>query len=179
MAPASKYIRKNFEKSKKGEDKGLRKAYKERIQEWRKDPTIKKIEKPTNPIKAKQIGYKAKQGFVVARVKERKGSGIHIRPNRGRRPKRMGTVKRKRAKSHQRQAEEKASKKYPNLVVVNSYLAAEDGNIKFFEVIMADPEHPSIKNDSEANWVTQKNQRNRAQKGKTSAGRKGRNIEKA
>ena len=86
----------------------------------------------------------------------------------------MGRNKLKRAKSHQRQAEEKASKKHPNMVVINSYLAGEDGNHKFFEVIMADPEHPSVENDPEKEWVTGKNQKNRAQRGKTSAGRKGR-----
>ncbi len=175
MTTASKYIRKNFEKSKKGEDEGLKKAHKGRLQEWRKDPTIKKIEKPTNPVRAKELGYKAKQGFVVTRVKETKGSGLHRRVNKARRPKRMGKRKLKRAKSHQRQAEEKASKKYSNLVVINSYLAGEDGNRKYYEVIMADPEHPNIKNNSETEWITQKSSKNRAQKGKTSAGRKGRN----
>lgn len=176
MAPASKYIRKNFEKSRTGKDGRLAKAHKKRLQEWRKDPSIKKLDKPTNPVRAKELGYKAKKGFKVARVKETRGSGTQKRRNKGRKPKRMGKKKLKRAKSHQRQAEEKASRKFPNMVVLNSYLAAEEGSYKFYEVIMADPEHPNIKKDPEAKWVTQKTQKNRAQVGKTSAGRKGRGI---
>lgn len=175
MASASKYIRKNFERSRTGEDRRLWKAHKERIQDWRREPTITKLEKPTNPVRAKELGYKAKKGFSLARVTETRGSGLHRRPKKGRRPKRMGTTKKKRGKSLQVQAEEKASSKFANLVVMNSYLVGEDGNKKFYEVIMADPEHPNVKKDKEANWVNQKNQRNRAQRNKTSAGRKNKN----
>lgn len=173
MASATKYIRKNFEKSRRGEDRELWEEHKRRIQKWRKEPKIKKLERPTNPVRAKELGYKAKKGFIVARVRETRGSGTHKRPSKGRRPKRMGQKKRKRAKSLQVQAEEKASRKFQNLVVINSYVVGEEGNNKFYEVIMADPEHPNIKN-SEQEWITQKNQKNRAQRGKTSAGRKGR-----
>jgi len=175
MATATKYIKQSFEKSRSGEDEDLKKAHRQRIQKWRKEPTVKKLEKPTNPARAKELGYKAKKGIAVARVKERKTSGLHPRPHAGRRPKKMGRRKLKVAKSHQVQAEEKAEKKFPNMVVINSYLAAQEGRYKFYEVIMADPQHPNVKNDSEMQWVKGKNQRNRAQRGKTSAGRKGRN----
>ncbi len=174
MPTASKYIRKNFQKSRSGEHRELWESHKERLEEWRKEPTVKKLDKPTNPVRAKELGYKAKEGFKVARVKETKGSGTHKRPKKGRRPKRMGTKKLKRDTSLQVQAEKKASSKFANLVVMNSYNVGEDGNNKFYEVIMADPEHPNIEQDIERNWLTQKNQRNRAQRGKTSAGKKGR-----
>ncbi len=175
MATATKYIKNSFEKSRTGKDKALWAEHKKRIQKWRKEPTVKRLEKPTNPARAKELGYKAKKGVAVARVKERRTSGLHPRPTRGRRHKRMGRRKLKIAKSHQVQAEEKAEKRFPNMTVMNSYLVAEEGRYKFYEVIMADPEHPNIKRDPELRWVTQKNQRNRAQRGKTSAGRKGRN----
>ena len=40
--------------------------------EWRKGPAIVRVPKPTNPWRARQIGYKAKQGVVVVRVRIRK-----------------------------------------------------------------------------------------------------------
>ncbi len=177
MPSATKYIRRNFERSRKGTNRELWKAHKQRIQKWRKQPTIKKLDSPTNPVRAKELGYKAKKGYKVARVKEVRGSGLQKRPNKGRRPRRMGVNKLKRSKPLQRQAEEKASKKFPNLVILNSYEAAADGNRKFYEVVMADPEHANIKNNEEDREIAQKNQRNRAQRGKTSAGRKSRNKE--
>jgi large subunit ribosomal protein L15e len=44
-------------------------------------------------------------------------------------------------------AEMKASKKYPNLLVLNSYYLWEDGTNHWFETIMRDPNNPvSAKN---------------------------------
>lgn len=50
-------------------------------------------------------------------------------------------------------AEEKAARKFPNLVVLGSYWVGEDGVYKWYEVVMADPNHPSIKNDPERRWI--------------------------
>ncbi|MCD6113822.1 MAG: 50S ribosomal protein L15e, partial [Thermoprotei archaeon] len=55
----------------------------------------------------------------------------------------------------------------------------EDGNYKWFEVILVDPHHPAIKNDPDINWVTQKSQKGRVFRGKTSAGRKMRGLLKS
>lgn len=174
MPSATKYIKQTFEESKSGEDPELSEAHKQRIRKWRKQPTIKKLEKPTNPIRAKELGYKAKKGFKVVRVKETRGSGLHRRARKGRRPKRMGLRKLKRSKSLQRQAEEKASKKFPNLSVLNSYEVAADGNTKFYEVVLIDLDHQNIKQDDELNLSNEKSEKTRSQRGKTSAGKKGR-----
>jgi len=61
-----------------------------RLIEWRKQHTVTRIEKPTRLDKARSLGYKAKQGFIVVRVKVTRGGREKPRPNSGRRPKRMG-----------------------------------------------------------------------------------------
>ena len=73
-------------------------------------------------------------------------------------------------------AEERASKKYRNLRVLNSVWVGEDGSQKWFEVIMVDPEHPAIENDSDLNWICDDTHRGRAFRGLTSAGKRGRGL---
>jgi large subunit ribosomal protein L15e len=73
-------------------------------------------------------------------------------------------------------AEERVSKKYPNMEVLNSYWVAQDGKHKYFEVILVDPLHPAIMNDPEFQWV--QNQKNRALRGKTSAAKKSKGLRK-
>jgi len=45
----------------------------ERVMRWRKQPAMVRVEKPTRLGRARKLGYKAKQGFVVARVRVRRG----------------------------------------------------------------------------------------------------------
>jgi len=135
----------------------INEAYKEelkkRLIEWRKQPTVIRIEKPTKIYKARMLGYKAKQGIIVVRVRVRKGKMERERPDSGRRPKRMGTIRLTIKKSLRLIAEEKAQRKFPNLEVLNSYYVAEDGKYKWYEVIMVDPYHPAIKSDKNLNWI--------------------------
>ena len=63
------------------------------MQVWRKQGSVTRIERPTRIDKARSLGYKAKQGIVVARVKVRRGGLGKTRPNRGRRTQKMGTSK--------------------------------------------------------------------------------------
>ncbi|MFW6317919.1 MAG: 50S ribosomal protein L15e, partial [Halorubrum sp.] len=79
-----------------------------------------------------------------------------------------------RRKSIQRIAEERASRKYRNLRVLNSYWVGEDGSQKWHEVILVDPAHPAIENDDDLGWITSDDHRGRAFRGLTSAGTKGR-----
>ena len=135
----------------------INKIYKEelkkRLIEWRKQPTVIRIEKPTKIYKARMLGYKAKQGIIVVRVRVRKGKMERERPDSGRRPKRMGTTRLTIKKSLRWIAEEKAQRKFPNLEVLNSYYVAEDGKYKWYEVIMVDPYHPAIKSDKNLSWI--------------------------
>ena len=128
----------------------------QRQQEWRDQGSIERIDRPTRLDKARSLGYKAKQGVVVARVSVRKGSARKQRFKAGRRSKRQGVNKITRRKNLQRIAEERSGRK------------------KWFEVILLDPEHGAIQNDDDLSWICDDSQRGRAYRGRTSAGQRGR-----
>jgi len=148
----------------------------QRQQEWRQQGAIERVERPTRLDKARSLGYKAKQGVVVARVSVRKGGARKQRFTAGRRSKRQGVRRITRAKNLQRVAEERSRRRYRNLRVLNSYWVGEDGTQKWFEVILLDPEHPAIENDDDLNWICEDTQKGRSFRGKTSAGQKGRGL---
>ncbi len=126
----------------------------QRVIQWRRQPVINRIEKPTRIDRARRLGYKAKKGFVVVRVRVRRGGRRKPRPKMGRRQKRMGVSKYTAAKSIQLIGEERVARKYPNLEVLNSYWVWEDGVSKWYEVILVDPDHPSIKSDKDVGWMS-------------------------
>ncbi|MGC9435680.1 MAG: 50S ribosomal protein L15e [Methanomicrobiales archaeon] len=150
----------------------------ERMQRWRREPPVVRIARPTRIDRARALGYKAKQGIVVARVRVRRGGRRKPRYIRGRRTARMGMRRITPGKSIQRIAEERASRRYPNMEALNSYWVGEDGRQKWYEVILVDPHHPSVRRDPAYAWLTGTAHRGRAERGKTSAGRKGRGMRK-
>ena len=81
-------------------------------------------------------------------------------------------------KSTQRIAEERASKRYPNMEVLNSYWVGEDGKNHFYEIILVDPFHPAVVNDPKINWISTRPNKRRVLRGKTSAGQRGRGLHK-
>jgi large subunit ribosomal protein L15e len=172
---AYKYI---AEAWKKPEESFVEELMRQRLIEWRKEPAIVHVEKPTRLDRARKLGYKAKQGFIIVRVRVRRGGLRKQRPKAGRRPKRMGVRKYKPAKSLRLIAEERAARKFPNLEVLNSYWVGEDGRFKWFEVIMVDPHHPAVKADRDINWICQKQHKGRVFRGLTSAGKKVRGLRK-
>jgi len=113
-----------------------------------------RIDKPTRIDRARRLGYKAKKGFVMVRVRVRRGGRRKPRPKMGRRQKRMGVKKYTPAKSIKLIGEERVARKYPNLEVLNSYWVWEDGVSKWFEVILVDPSSPSIKSDKDIGWIS-------------------------
>jgi large subunit ribosomal protein L15e len=141
---------------KRPDDSYVGEVMKSRVILWRRQPTIVRVDKPTRLDRARSLGYKAKKGFVVVRVRVRRGGRRKIRPILGRRQKRMGVKKFTPAKSKRLIAEERAARKYPNLEVLNSYWVWEDGQYKWFEIVMVDPSHPAIKSDKDVGWVTGK-----------------------
>jgi large subunit ribosomal protein L15e len=150
----------------------------QRKQEWRNQGAIERVERPTRLDRARELGYKAKQGVVVARVSVRKGNARKQRFTAGRRSKRQGVNRIGRRKSIQRIAEERASRKYPNLRMLASYWVGEDGSQKWHEVIMIDPEHPAIQNDDDLNWICSDDHKGRAFRGLTNAGTANRGLTK-
>jgi large subunit ribosomal protein L15e len=136
----------------------------EKLIQWRREPTVTRIARPSRLGRARALGYKAKPGYVLARTKVRRGSLRKSRPRSGRKPSKMGVNKITMAKSLQLIAEERCSKKFPNLEVLNSYWVGEDGKHKYYEVILVDSAHPAGK------------RKGRAIRGLTSAGRKVRGL---
>jgi large subunit ribosomal protein L15e len=112
---------------------------------WRREPVVKRLARPTRLDRARRLGYKPKQGILVARVRVRRGGARKPRPVSGRRQKAMGSAKYTRAISLLEIAENRAQRKYPNLDVSNSYHLYSDGKNHWYEVILRDPDHPAQK----------------------------------
>ena len=111
---------------------------------WRREPTVKRLSRPTRLDRARRIGYKAKPGVVIVRVRLRRGGARKKRPSSGRRQKAMGVVKFRRGISLQEIAEGRANRKYPNMTVRDSYYVYSDGRNHWYEVILRDFNHPSM-----------------------------------
>ena len=162
-----KYIQKLW----RSHDKSLNKLYKERLIEWRQGNSITRVEHPTRIDKARRIGYKAKQGYVIVRVKLLRGGHMRPRISSGRKSK---NTRRKLVleMNYQWIAERRANKHYPNCEVINSYFLAKDGKHYFYEVLLIDREigkkYPEINGLAE--------QRGRVYRGLTSAARKSRGL---
>ncbi len=117
--------------------------------EWRKQHALERIERPSRLFKARQLGYKAKQGVVVVRMRVGRGNMRKKRPVAGRRPKLLGVLRIKPALSMQRVAERRVLERFPNLKLLGSYYLFQDGIYLWYEVILADPSHPRISSDKE------------------------------
>ena len=150
----------------------------ERMIEWRNSPNFARVEKPLRLDKARALGYKAKNGFVVVRAKLVRGGHKRPRPVRKRRSKRMHTRKNL-TMNYKWIAEQRVARKYPNLEVLNSYLIGKDGVHYFFEVICVDPEVPEIKSDKNLAWITSGKNRGRVMRGLTSSAKKARGLRNA
>lgn len=109
------------------------------LQEARNQPILQRVERPTKPAKAKTVGYKAKQGYIVVRVRVSKGDFRRPRPNHARRPSKSGLYY-KLDVSKEGIARNRALRVYKNMKVIGSYFLIEDGKNKWFEVVMADKE---------------------------------------
>lgn len=160
------------------EDSYVKELQWHRMIQWRKEGVFTRVDHPTRLDRARALGYKAKQGYVVVRTRVRRGSLRKRAIRKGRRAKRKGITKITAAKSIQRIGEERTSKHYPNLEVLNSYWVGEDGKHKYYEIIMVDPHHPVIKSDPKIKWICEKQHKRRVERGLTSAGKRGRALHK-
>lgn len=168
-----RYISEAWKRPYDGETKELNRA---RLIEWRHGQSFVRVERPLRLDRARALGYKAKQGFVIIRAKVRMGSMRKRAIRKGRRAKRRGIIKLRVNKNLQRIAEERAQKRHANLEVLNSYFVGEDGKHKFYEVIMVDPHHPVIVSDPKINWIQEVQHTGRVHRGLTSAGKKTRGL---
>ncbi len=75
-----KYVRKIWKKPKKA----LGKLWQERLIKFRREPVFLRVEKPTRIDRARSLGYKAKPGVIVVRVRVPKGGRERPREKAGR-----------------------------------------------------------------------------------------------
>jgi large subunit ribosomal protein L15e len=172
-ASVYRYMGRSFQDTLGDEGSDLRH---ERLLTWRRQHTVTRLERPTRLDRARALGFRAKGGFVVVRVRVRRGGQRKRAIIAGRRPKHKGILRMTLAKSLRWIAEERAQKHYPNLEVLNSYWVGEDGKEKFFEVVLVDPAHPEILADEKIAWIAAPSQKGRVYRGLTSAGKEGRGL---
>merc|ERR1712100_997867 len=158
----------------------LRFLFRIRCWQLRHLAAIHRASRPTRPDKARRLGYKAKQGVCIYRVRVRRGgrkkpyeNGI----NYGK-PTNAGIKQIKWRRNLRSKAEERVGRKCGNLRVLNSYWVAQDSTYKFYEVIMVDTFHPAIRMDPRMNWLCSAKMKHREMRGLTSAGTKGRGMRK-
>jgi len=166
------YVREQWKKP----DTSYQSPLKNRLIQWRKEESFTRVEKPLRIDRARSLGYKAKQGYIVVRARVRRGGLRKHKIKGGRKPSSKGMKKITAAKSIQRIAEERTAKRYPNMEVLNSYWVGEDGKYHYYEVILVDSSHPAILNDPKINWISDPANKRRVLRGKTSAGQKGRGM---
>merc|ERR1712061_433092 len=123
-------------------------------------------------------GYKAKQGYLIYRVRVKRG-GRKRRVAKGivyGKPCGHGINKKKARRKLRSVAEERVGRKCGGLRVLNSYWVTADAVHKWFEVIMVDPYHKVIRDDPRINWICKPVMKHRELRGLTAAGRKARGM---
>jgi len=121
---------------------------------------------------------KKKQGFVIYRVRIRRGGRkkpVHKGKAKGK-PKHQGVLALKNKRSLRALAEEKAGRRLGALRVLNSYWVGEDATFKYFEIILVDPNHNAVRRDPRINWIVNPVHKHRELHGLTSAGKKVRGM---
>ncbi|MBI5389123.1 50S ribosomal protein L15e [Candidatus Woesearchaeota archaeon] len=175
-----KYIREAWKKP----QSTLGPLWSERLVQWRRGPATMRVEYPTRLDRARSLGYKAKEGFIIVRQRVLAGGRQRPKITGGRRSK-HNTRRKTLAVSYQQIAEFRAAKKHVNCEVLNSYWIGKDGKYYWYEVILVDKAHPVIKADKNIAWITEKQHKRRVFRGLTAAGkhtrglyRKGKGAEK-
>jgi len=165
---------------KKKQSDVLRFLLRVRAWEYRQLPTLHRASRPSRPDKARRLGYKNKQGYVVYRVRVRRGGRKRPNPNGivyGK-PANQGINQLKPKRSHRCIAEERVGKKITNLRVLNSYWINQDAVYKYFEVLLVDPSHKAVRRDPRMNWIVNPVHKHREMRGLTAAHRRSRGIAK-
>ncbi|KAI2093246.1 60S ribosomal protein L15 [Ophidiomyces ophidiicola] len=126
-----------------------------RCWELRQLNVIHRASRPSRPDKARRLGYKAKQGYVIYRVRVRRGGRKRPVPKGATygKPTNHGVNQLKYQRSLKSTAEERVGKRCANLRVLNSYWINQDSTYKYYEVILVDPQHKAIRRDPRINWI--------------------------
>jgi large subunit ribosomal protein L15e len=166
-----KYIRDLWKQPKAN----LKEIWQNRLLVWRKENVTVRIKRPTRLDRARSLGYRAKQGYIIIRQRVDRGGRQRETIRKGRRSKHFGRRKNV-DKSYQSVAEERSVKNYPNCEVLNSYYVGKDGRELWYEVILVDRSHPQILADSRINWIFKNKHKGRVFRGLTSAAKKSRGL---
>ncbi|KAG2227669.1 hypothetical protein INT45_004711 [Circinella minor] len=147
-----------------------------RCWEYRQLNVIHRASRPSRPDKARRLGYKAKQGYVVYRIRVRRGGRKKPVPKGATfgKPVHEGVSQLKYQRSLRSTAEERVGRKCANLRVLNSYWINQDATYKYFEVILVDPSHKAIRRDPRINWIVNPVHKRREARGLTAIGKKSR-----
>ena len=121
----------------------------DRVVSWRKQDAVTRIEKPSRILRARRLGYKAKEGIIVVRMRVGMGGMRKQRPRGGRRPKHLGVTRIKADDNMKKVAQRRVLERYPNMTLLGSYFLYKDGMHYWYEVILADSSHPRIAKDKE------------------------------
>lgn len=115
----------------------------------RRRPTIERLERPSRLDRARRLGYKAKSGFIVVRIKVGRGGMRRRKTAGGRRPKHAGLLRMKADVNMRQTSEKRVAIKFPNLKVLNSYFYYKDGKNAWYEVILIDTHNSSVMSDND------------------------------
>src|SRR3989344_2924482 len=77
-----KYIKELWKKPREN----MPELWKERLLLWRQEPVTMRIENPTRIDRARELGYKAIQGFVLVRQRVSRGGRMRPQIRKARRP---------------------------------------------------------------------------------------------
>merc|ERR1712144_44464 len=172
---ALKYVE---ELQKKKQSDVLRFLLRVRCWELRQLNVVHRASRPSRPDKARRLGYKAKQGYVIYRVRVRRGGRKRPVPKGATygKPTNQGVNQLKFQRSLRSVAEERVGRRCANLRVLNSYWVNQDATYKYFEVILVDPSHNTIRNDPRINWICAPTMKHGELRGLTSAGKHNRGL---
>ncbi|PVZ96463.1 hypothetical protein BB558_000519 [Smittium angustum] len=174
---AYKYLE---ELQKKKQSDVMRFLLRVRCWEFRQLKVVHRASRPSRPDKARRLGYKAKQGYVIYRIRVRRGGRKRPAPKGAvyGKPVNQGINELKYQRSLRATAEERVGRRCKNLRVLNSYWVNEDSTYKYYEVILVDPSHKAIRRDPRINWICNAVHKRREARALTSTGRKSRGIGK-
>ena len=99
---------------------------------------VQRVNRPKRADKASELGYKSKEGYYVYHVRVRRGGRRKVTAS-------LLTSESRVQRSHQLMAESRALRHVRTLKILDSYWVSQDGTYKYFEVLMVDPGHPTVK----------------------------------
>jgi len=151
-----------------------------RCWEYRQLSVVHRASRPSRPDKARRLGYKAKQGYVIYRIRVRRGGRKRPAPKGATngKPTNQGINQLKYQRSLQSTAEERIGRRCANLRVLNSYWINQDSTYMYYEVICVDPQHKAVRRDPRINWICDAVHKHREARGLTSASKKSRGQNK-